>query len=40
MLNEIANLPTLYVGDADPYGADIYFQYAFGNMVIEVFIMR
>ena len=33
MLSETACLPTFYIGDADPFGADIYFQYAFGNFV-------
>eukprot|EP00347_Sterkiella_histriomuscorum_P002834 403366622 len=31
MLSQIAHLPILYLGDADSFGADIYFQYAFGN---------
>ena len=33
MLSEVSLIPILYVGDADPFGADIYFQYAFGNFV-------
>ena len=33
MFSELAYLPIIYVGDADPYGAEIYFHYAFGNLV-------
>ncbi|CDW83273.1 meiotic recombination protein spo11-like [Stylonychia lemnae] len=37
MLSSIANLPIFYIGDADPYGADIYYQYAFGNQVKQYY---
>ena len=32
MVNQVSVVPLLYIGDADSYGADIFFQYAFGNL--------
>lgn len=29
------NLPIFYLGDADPFGADIYLNYAFGSHFIN-----
>lgn len=33
LLSRECFLPIYYIGDADPFGADIYFNYAFGNQV-------
>ena len=32
LLSSITHIPLFYIGDADPFGADIFFNYAFGNL--------
>ena len=31
LMNKIGSIPCIYLGDADPYGTDIYFQYLIAN---------